>query len=290
MRRKVAVLTLAALVAAGLYQGARAQDTLPDISPSAQMLLDIARVDLPPKGLGLQLHIDWPAERPFDLNGVDIYSLTADIDSQGGVFVRNAVTGASAVGQTDEAAACADPTYRPLGVAWAADSLPVRWRFNIKSVPDRNSDFMTLRSIRLAHQVWPRVRTNCSDPDDNGFHFDFRGLTSRRVKYDRRNVVDFGKVGGGALALAYTWFADRRIVEVDLRLNRHDYRWTNHAEGRKAYNVLNVATHEIGHHLGLDDLSDPHGGLTMFGRIGRGETSKVTLGKGDMRGAANLSP
>jgi hypothetical protein len=51
-----------------------------------------------------------------------------------------------------------------------------------------------------------------------------------------------------------------------------------------------VAVHEIGHTLGLDDLSKPHGSLTMFGVIGKGELRKTSLGKGDVRGAGLIEP
>jgi hypothetical protein len=42
--------------------------------------------------------------------------------------------------------------------------------------------------------------------------------------------------------------------------------------------------------VGLDDLGAPHNGLTMFGQIGRGELNKVTLGRGDLKGASTIAP
>jgi hypothetical protein len=53
---------------------------------------------------------------------------------------------------------------------------------------------------------------------------------------------------------------------------------------------MNVTTHELGHQVGLDDLGDPHGGLTMYGIIDKGEMSKTTLGFGDLKGAWAVSP
>jgi hypothetical protein len=42
--------------------------------------------------------------------------------------------------------------------------------------------------------------------------------------------------------------------------------------------------------VGLDDLGNPHAGLTMFGQIGKGELNKVTLGRGDLKGADAIAP
>ena len=72
-------------------------------------------------------------------------------------------------------------------------------------------------------------------------------------------------------------------------MNKADYNWTNVA-GVKRYQVRNVIAHELGHQVGLDDLANPHNGLTMFGQIGRGELNKVTLGRGDLKGASTIAP
>ncbi len=255
----------------------------------AEEFLEIARVALPEEGTTLQLHADFPEEAPLVVDGLAFTSLTADVAPDGGVIVRSATPEKAVAAPSAELDECADPTYAETGPQWRESDVPVEWRFRRASVPDGLGTFRSQYSLQTGHQVWSRARTNCKGTDDVSLRFRFDGDAKRKIAYDGVNLVDFGPLGGGALALSYTWFEGSRILEVDLRLNR-DYGWTNRPGGKNRYQVANVAAHEIGHQLGLDDLADPHGALTMFGRIGRGETSKTTLGRGDLRGASSLSP
>lgn len=292
----VAGARLAVFVAVSLAVGAVAlatpgqaeQDSSIEV-PTAD-LLEMARVGLPPAGTTLKLTAHFPDERPLELGGVSVFALTADVTAEGEAMVTNAITDQEDldVSATD---ACNDPAFAPLGVRWSADAIPVMWHFNLRSVPERLSDHGTTRALRKAHQVWPRVRTDCDDDDANDFHFGFKGFSGRRAaRRDGYNLIDFGKLGGDALAVNYTWYRGTEIIEVDLRLNKFDYRWTNRPGGKNGYQVMNVATHELGHQLGLDDLTKPHTALTMYGRTARGELKKITLGKGDIKGASALSP
>ena len=58
---------------------------------------------------------------------------------------------------------------------------------------------------------------------------------------------------------------------------------------KKAYHVQNIATHEAGHVVGLDDLYDEvYSELTMYGYSKKGETKKVDLQEGDVLGTQDL--
>lgn len=284
----VAALTVVSVAGAAPAQEADLAPPLPALD--AQELLAIAGVPLPPEGVTLQLHADFPAESPLTVDGLAVTSLTADVTSDGGVTMLSATpatAGSSTVAGIDE---CTDPTFTPTGPRWYAGDLPVEWRFRRGSVPDGVGRFRSQYSLQRAHQVWSRAETDCKSKDDVSLQFRFGGDSKRKVAYDGVNLVDFGHLGAGSLAMNYTWFQGGHILEVDLRLNRHDYRWTNRPGGKNRYQVANVAAHEIGHQVGLDDLGDPHGALTMFGRMSKGEMSNMTLGRGDLKGAATLSP
>lgn len=258
---------------------------LPSLTP--ELLLDIARVDAPPAGVGLQIHADFPEGAELVLDGLTIHSLTADLTPEGGVITRNAVTsehsGADGVGE------CDDPTFLPTGVKWAAGTMPIEWKLNLGSTPKELDRPRTTLTMRSAHRIWPRANSRCNGGGNITFSYNYLGRTAQSVKYDKENVVDFGKLGQGALAVNYTWYIGREIVEVDLRLNKADYKWTNIGE-KYRYDVKNVVAHELGHQFGLDDLGNPHGGLTMYAVIGKGEVNKTSLGKGDLKGASALSP
>lgn len=262
--------------------------TLPSLT--AELLLDMARVEMPSEeGIGLQINADFPEEAPLLLDGLEILSLTANITPEGEVVLGSTQSAQTAASSSGGSAECSDDAFAPTGFKWAADDMPVEWFVNRRSTPEEVDPDRTVGAIRAAHGIWTNALSPCTDADPVTFAYDFAGRNSRHPDYDHVNTVDFGALGQGALALNYTWYSGTNIVEVDLRLNKEDYMWTN-ISGVQKYQVKNVMTHELGHQFGLGDLGDPHGALTMFGRIGKGERNKITLGSGDIRGAEVLSP
>ena len=289
LRRVAVPVAVAALISAALGANTASSQLSSELpSLTLEQLLSIAQVEAPPAGVGLELHIDFPAENPLDIGGVAFNALTAVINPDHSVDMQSAIAAESATGAT-QAEECKDPAFVPTGRSWSAADMPVKWRFRRGTTPPENSIYKTQAALRDAHGVWPTARSRCTEQDSIDFAYEFAGLTDKTVKYDGANIIEFGPLGSGALAINYTWFSGTRILETDLRLNRTDYNWTNRPGGKK-YQVVNVTAHELGHQVGLDDLGDPHGGLTMFGRISRGEVKKTTLGQGDLRGAGRLSP
>lgn len=276
---------MATVVGAATITTPVAAASLPSLSRDEA--LELAGVEVP-DGVGLIFHSDYPAEAPLVLDGVEYHSITVDLTPDGTVLTRNAV----ATDHEDETSPttdkCSDPTFKPLGVKWDAESVPILWRLDRRSIPEYLKAEKTRDMIRAAHKVWPRSLTTCTDEDKNTLRYNYLGHTRRNPKYDRTNIVDFGPLKGGALAQNYTWYRGTKIVEVDLRMNSR-YPWTN-VEGVNRYQVKNVTVHELGHQVGLDDLGDPHGELTMYALIDRGETSKSSLGWGDLKGAWAVSP
>jgi hypothetical protein len=261
---------------------------------SAARLLDIAEIGLPPAGVSLEIHADFPVDAPLVLDGAGFTAITATLNSFGEVTTQSAVAADAA--RSDEAAPdvqavdeCSDSFFTPTGRKWQGDDLPVVWVFRRGSVPEGLGLYRTQHALRDAHSSWKTSNSTCGDSDRIDFDFEFGGLTTKKIDYDGANVIDFGPLDE-ALAINYTWYDGTRALEADLRFNSRDYRWTNRDGGKNRYQVANVAAHELGHQIGLDDLGDPHGGLTMFGRVLRGEMSKLTLGAGDIRGASVLTP
>jgi len=111
----------------------------------------------------------------------------------------------------------------------------------------------------------------------------------------------------GAIAATWIWYVDKdgsggmtegdEVIENDIVFNA-SLRWGIDADGEGAdytlknmYDVCNIATHEIGHVVGLDDLyNDEYQNLTMFGYGAKAETKKISLEAGDIAGTYYLYP
>jgi hypothetical protein len=262
---------------------------LPDIDLDLDELLEMAGVDAPELGTGLLIHIDWPAEAPFEIDGVELTALTAAINPLGVVETRQAIRASDATGE-NASKECSDGAFKETGPAWPAGSFPIKWRFRKASTPGGLDRSKVLEDLRTAHGSWVRPFSTCDKRPKVGLEFKYTGKTSRSVKYDGFNIVEFGPLGGGALGLNYIWYQSGKILEADIRFNSVDYRWTTRKKAKNRYHIINAATHELGHQVGLEDLGDPHGKLTMFGRTSKGQRNMVSLGRGDIRGAAALSP
>ena len=105
--------------------------------------------------------------------------------------------------------------------------------------------------------------------------------------YDGVNQIEFVDLGATTtIAVTTTWSYRQSglAVESDGQYNTY-YPWsTSGAPG--AMDVLNIATHEIGHTFGLNHPKGSGGisCLTMYAYANTGETQKRTLGDGDILG------
>lgn len=120
-------------------------------------------------------------------------------------------------------------------------------------------------------------------------------LIADTVAPDGLNEVYFGNIAEpGAVGITVIWgiFSgppkNRELVEWDQVYDNYDYQWSNSGDPWKM-DFESVATHELGHSVGLDDLYDPGcSDQTMYGYIDYGETNKRTLEAGDITGIQKL--
>ncbi|MBI4215982.1 MAG: matrixin family metalloprotease [Chloroflexi bacterium] len=123
-------------------------------------------------------------------------------------------------------------------------------------------------------------------------------------KLDGKNNVSWQVIGDGrVIAGVWVWYQDNdgsgtmsagdEVLETDMVFNT-SVRWGIDPDGEgptkiKVYDVRNIATHEGGHVVGLDDLySDAYRDLTMYGYSSKGETRKISLEVGDISGTQAL--
>ena len=116
-------------------------------------------------------------------------------------------------------------------------------------------------------------------------------LVSHTSSPDGQNEVYFADVSsGGAIAVTIVWgiFSgptfNRRLVEWDQVYDDVDFDWSASGETGKM-DFENIATHELGHSVGMDDLYNSSCAQeTMYGYADNAETKKRDLATGDIKG------
>ncbi len=112
---------------------------------------------------------------------------------------------------------------------------------------------------------------------------------------DERNEFLFGDYPDDrviAVTVIWGYFsvppAYRQIIEFDVLFN-NDYAWGDATDNPGVMDLQNIATHELGHGLGLDDVYDTVcSSVTMYGYSNYGETDKRTLEEPDKTGLLKL--
>lgn len=187
--------------------------------------------------------------------------------------------------------------YKYSGIHWDIASLPVEYKVNADF--DETGTF--LAGIQNAFQVWE---------DDPGsyinFEYDatpFSGLPSSLIgegSMNTANEISWAPLSAeypNAIAITIVWYNSFTglISEVDMAMNI-DLPWTQASlsagtdpdtvSGDPGYfDVQNIATHEAGHWLMLNDIyNKPAGDQTMYGIGAKGELKKRSLESGDLAG------
>lgn len=121
---------------------------------------------------------------------------------------------------------------------------------------------------------------------------------TRAAKFDGQNIIAWKGIDSSAIAITYVWYwvETKELAEVDTMFNKN-LPWaitaysTDCGGDPNAFDIQNIATHEFGHWVGLDDLyADLDSELTMYGYGALGELKKDTLGAGDISGVLAVAP
>jgi len=121
----------------------------------------------------------------------------------------------------------------------------------------------------------------------NGYSF---GGTQARVQ-DYINTLAWGNYPtAGVIAVATVWYnpATKTIVEFDIMFDT-DWTWGDATVNSAVMDLQNIATHELGHGVGLADVYETEcSAVTMYGYSDYGETQKRTLETPDIIGIQTL--
>jgi hypothetical protein len=210
-----------------------------------------------------------------------------------------AATGATATTTTTDSA-CSMTAYHFNGWTWAPRTAAYFLANTSSGLPSNVSGatFLSIQKAAAAHIS--AAYNNCGivfDPSltvafssTTTSHSNINGATNACGTRDTRNVLDFGSLTGSTLALNCTWYqymsgGYSKITETDTRFDNTSRYWVTTTTGCAGtrYDLLSVATHEMGHWVGLGHVADSGSNdLTMSAVIAPCNASARTLGRGDI--------
>ncbi|NYT20442.1 MAG: matrixin family metalloprotease [Methanomicrobiales archaeon] len=176
-----------------------------------------------------------------------------------------------------------DTCYDLMGIRWK--SLPVNYIVNPSNTQSLPQGFIT-DAISASALTW-------DDSTSSGL---FAAGTTGDVRYrvfDGMNAITFGDDDPGIIAVTSVWYSRRtkEILEFDIRFNEY-YTWgeaTLSADDPDCMDLQNIATHELGHAVGLGDVYNPDcSAVTMYGYSDYEDIEKRDLELPDITGLQSI--
>lgn len=177
------------------------------------------------------------------------------------------------------------------GTCWSTfatwdNSLPVSYVINPSNNQGLGSSDIEY-AISVSAETWD-VATS-KELFNDVYTIDYK---ARYGKFDGKNSIVFGKARPGIIAVAAIWYntGTKQIYEFDVKFNTY-YTWGNVDTNTYPYlmDLQNIATHELGHGVGMDDIyENTCSDVTMFGYGDYRETYKRDLAGPDIEGLLSL--
>ena len=165
-------------------------------------------------------------------------------------------------------------------------SMPVTFYVNASNSDVSSSAAST--AVQFAMNVW-------NTQSQSSFRYQYGGSASDTAsKYDNRNVALFrNTTNGGAVATTYSWWdSNNRLLDSDIVFWDGFARFFTGSSGCGTYSnaayLEDIATHELGHALGLNHSSTS--AATMYSGYSYCSQEKRTLASDDITGAKALYP
>lgn len=174
------------------------------------------------------------------------------------------------------------------------------YKFNTRTTPGELSRRRATGAIQRGTANIYKSKNPCRLGDRVPVGMSYKGKTSRQAdvgfnnceKSDDRNVVSFGKLPRGTLAVTCTTFSGGIVVASDMEINKASVKWTTRPSKRsckRQFDLESVVTHERGHTFGLGHVSESRGGNLTMSVFSEGpcQSSERSLGRGDVLGLGN---
>jgi len=175
--------------------------------------------------------------------------------------------------------------YKLMGVKWS--TLPVKYAINPTNTQGLPESFICSAVITSA-ETWDAATSKELFKNYATCPIDY---TAAYGVQDYKNAVTFGDYPtANVIAVTSVWYTryGKQIVEFDQLYNTR-FQWGDAEKNPAVMDLQNIATHELGHAVGLSDLYSPTcTAVTMYGYSNNGEIQKRTLEKPDVTGLRML--
>mgnify|MGYP001563405290 CR=1 FL=1 len=180
--------------------------------------------------------------------------------------------------------AARDPIcYKLLGVKW--NNLPVSYVINPSNPQGLSEDFVTT-AIFTSAETWDNSVSK--ELFNNIYNINYFAISGIQ---DFKNTIAFGDYSdSNVIAVTSIWYTRRtkQIVEFDMLFDT-DFVWGDVDVNSGVMDLQNIATHELGHGVGLGDIySTVCSQVTMYGYSDYGETIKRDLTLQDITGLQKI--
>jgi len=158
---------------------------------------------------------------------------------------------------------------------------------------DDVSDESDTAAVRLAVREWNQVTGTTAQLLENAnpsarARLDWQSDDLHMAWFDEANSSEWFSTGAGVVAITPIWFnASGVITDADVIFNGRDWRFTTSGVAGR-FDVQAVATHELGHLLGLDH--SPHCAASMYPWVDPTIVTQRTVASDDVAGVRHAYP
>jgi hypothetical protein len=171
----------------------------------------------------------------------------------------------------------ANTCYKLLGVKWT--TFPISYVINPSNQDGLAESFIT-STLQTSSETWDSYTSR--ELFNDVYSIDYAANWDDQSPDGRNEYVFSSYPQNNVIAITNIWGyfsgpkANKRIIEYDILFNEY-YSWGDASLNPALMDLQNIATHEIGHGIGLADLYNTCTQETMYGYSREGELRRELL-------------